>query len=287
MPEALIWVNGQIVTAGTPALDPRDRGFLLADGLYEVVRVRRGRAVALPLHLARLAQGAALLALPLPPGLEAAVMETIAANQLEEGMVRLVVSRGVASQRGLLPAGDESPTVVIQALSYRPPSPELYQRGVAAIVSSLRRNERSPLTQVKSLAATEQVLARMEAVRQGYPEAILLNTRGRVAGATAANLFAVVDGTVLTPPAAEGALPGILRQRLLSEVAPACGVPATSAPLPLARLIAAQEAFLTSVLIGILPLTNLAGQPIGRGQPGPVTRQLAATLADNDCHPLG
>ena len=260
----ILCVNGTLFDAGEARIDPSDRGFTLGDGLYETIRARDGSPLRLERHFDRLAQGVALLALPAIDrvGIADSIRAVLAANALRDAAVRVTVSRGPAA-RGLAPNADPKPTVVIGASPYVVPAP------VTLITATVtRRNEHSPLSRVKSTNCLDAILARIEASERGADEALLLNTAGRVAEGTIANLFAVVDGALVTPPVADGALPGVMRGALIEPMG------AREQSLTPNELARAEELFLTSSL-GIRPVTMLDGRPIARGPAG----ALAATLA--------
>jgi branched-chain amino acid aminotransferase len=145
---------------------------------------------------------------------------------------------------------------------------------MTAITASERRNEQSALSRVKSANYLQSVLARIEADRNGAQEAILLNARGYVAEASTSNVFAVAGGSLATPSVDSGALPGITRAAVI-ELAAEARLPVTERLVTPEELLDADEAFLTNSLMEIMPLTELDGQPIGSGRPGPVTQQLA------------
>lgn len=276
---AVVWVNGRLAPADQPCLSARDRGFTLGDGLFETLRVRRGRIVNLDRHLARLRRGLDLLGFDLPwssGDLAAALAATIAANGLADAAVRLTVSRGVAAARGLLPPLEPRPTVAIDATPFAGYPADLAERGLRLVTSAIRRNEWSPVTRVKSLNYLDSVLARREAAAAGADEAILWNTGGQLAGASAANLFLWIGEILVTPDPAAGALPGTTRDLILSELAPSARLNAVERSVDPGELTAATEAFLTSALLGILPVGSVDGRPIGSGQPGPRTRRLQA-----------
>ncbi|MBN2753167.1 MAG: aminotransferase class IV [Rhodospirillaceae bacterium] len=189
-----------------------DRGFLLGDGLFETLRVQSGQVVALDRHLARLAEGLEVLGfgvLPLDP--VQAIAATLVANQVINGMVRLTVSRG-GGIRGVLPPETPSLTVLVTAATVVPVTTP--QR--VMVSRRTRRNEMSPLSRLKTLNYLDSILARQEAVAAGMDDAIVLNTKGRVAETTSANLLLRLDGGWVTPPVADGALPGTARARLLA-----------------------------------------------------------------------
>ena len=277
----LLWVNGGLLPAGEPVVDPRDRGFTLGDGLFETMRARGGTALRIERHLSRLRAGAAALGLsPLPKDgeLTDAIVGTLTANGLAEAVVRLTVSRGVPARRGLLPEPGQKPSLVIHAEPFAGYPAELYARGARAITSRIPRNEHSPLARVKALSYLDNVLARREAEACGADDALLLNTNGDVACASAANLFLLLDGALVTPSAASGALPGTLRGLVAAELAPRAGLEVVERAVRPEELRAAEEAFLTNALIGIAPLTEVDGLPIGTGRPGSISAELLADL---------
>lgn len=261
------WLDGALTT--DPRIDPADRGFTLGDGLFETLPLSGGRPRRLERHLLRLRRGAWLLGMPVPwddGDLARGMAELADATGIGDGVLRLTLSRG-PGPRGLLPPAQQRPTTLMTLGSLPPPPGPA--RAVVATVT--RRNEHSPLSRIKSLSYLDGVLARQEAQRQGADDAVLLNTAGRVAEASAANLFVAVGGRLITPPVGEGALPGTLRAALVERRQ------AAEWPLGTADLAEAEEAFLTSSL-GIRPLVALNGRDIADGVPGPITRALMAEL---------
>jgi len=275
---SVIFLNGAFVRAEDARIDPFDRGLTLGDGLFETLRAERGRPVWLEAHLARLRSGAETLAIPVPfsaQEIAAVLARLLEANGLdqESAALRLTLTRG-PGPRGLLAPEAPRPTVIATAapLGRTPLGP------ARACVAETRRNERSPLAAVKSLNMLDSVLARAEAARRGFDEALMRNTAGRLAEASSANVFAVIDGQVTTPPVSEGALPGIARARVLRLLA-AAGEPVAEAPIALSALARAREAFLTNSLIGVRPLVAIDGRAVGDGAPGPLTARIRADLA--------
>jgi branched-chain amino acid aminotransferase len=273
----MLYLDGRIVDPGQARIDPHDRGFLLGDGLFETMRAARGRVVFVDRHLDRLEAGAAMLGIPLPQPrdvIAAACLAVLEANRLTDGnaALRITLSRG-PGPRGLAPPAEPAPSVLITAVSLTDAVPP----PAGAVISGIRRNERSPLSRIKSLNYLDNVLALREARERGADEAILCNSAGRLACASAANLFLVREGALLTPPPGEGILPGVTRGVLL-ELATDLGLACEQRKLPLSALAAAEEAFLTSSLVGLRPLVAVGGRPVGPGEPGPVARRLAAAL---------
>ncbi len=276
-----IYVNGRFLPADQPAIAAGDRGFLLGDGVFETVRVEGGVVRDAAAHLARLREGLALLDLahvPRDEPLLAAMIETARRNGLDAAVVRVTVTRGAAAARGLLPpALPVAPTVVVQAFPLPPAPPGGGPAAVAVVLASTRRNEHSPLARIKSTNYLDMVLARMEAARRGADDALVRNTAGRLACATAANVFVVTGDRLLTPPTGEGALPGVTRARLLAGAA-ALGLEAEERPLPVEAAMEADELLLTSTVTPVRAVVRLEGRPVGRGEPGPVASRIAAWL---------
>lgn len=233
----IVWLNGTLRDEADAAIAPGDRGFTLGDGLFETMVVRGGGILRLESHRARLAVGVGVLDLPLPPlDVAALAADLLRANGLTDATLRLTITRG-CGPRGVLPPAVPVPTVLLTAAPLPPPLPS-----AACITATVtRRNEHSPLARIKCL---------------NYLDNILLNTAGRVAEATAATLFVVRDGRLLTPPVADGALPGVLRAAILEREG-------QEAPLTPADLAVCEEAFLTSSL-GLRPITLLDGRPLPR-----------------------
>jgi branched-chain amino acid aminotransferase len=247
-----IWLNGSILKTAEAHISPADRGLLLGDGLFETLLARNGAACDTSLHFARLTAGAALLRLTLPfdeAAFTAALAATLHANTLQNSVLRLTLTRG-AAPRGLLPPPG-TPTALITAAPLPPAAGP-----VSVIISkTIRRDETSPLSAIKSLNYLPNILARMEAAERGADDALLLNHAGRLAEATAGNLFIRLQGEWLTPPVFEGALPGIRRAKLLASGA------VREAEIGPASLSIADTICIGNVL-GLRPVTKLNGTPI-------------------------
>jgi len=274
------WVDGRLMPADAPALPVADRGFQLGDGVFETLRVRRGVAIELDLHLRRLREGLAALEIRLPwsdAEMAGAIAATVAINAPEDAAVRITVSRGAPPVRGLLPAGwhDFRATLVVQAWPNAGAAATLVERGVRAIVATARRDPADPLTGVKTVSRAEYVWTKLEADRAGADDAITLALDGHVAEATTANLALIIGDVLRTPPLATGALAGTTRDWLLAaDGAAALGLDAGEAAFGVEELLGADEAILCSSVAGILPLVEVDGRPIGDGRPGPWARRL-------------
>ena len=267
-----LWIDGRPTPVEGAQLSAFDRGLLLADGVFETMRVHRGLIFRLDRHLARLHGALAALEIPAPSAIHHWIDAALAATQPDDAAVRLTVTRGVGA--GVSPpVPPPSPTVVL-AVQPLPPFPaRLYEVGLSAVVASGRRNQRAMTNGLKTLAYGDAVAAMIEARRAGADEALFLDTDDHCSEASASNLFAFVGGTLVTPPVSCGALPGITRE-VVFELAMRLGVPASERPLTLAELHGASEALLTSSLRGLAPLVRVDGLAIGAGAPGPVTRAL-------------
>ncbi len=264
-----VHLNGALVAAEAARIDPADRGFTLGDGLYETMAVRGGRVCRFDAHMARLGDGAEILGLPIPVShgdLAASMAQTLEANGIADGVLRLTVTRGPAP-RGLAPPADPATTVLITAHA----TAAACQPVGAILATRARRNEHSALARCKRLGDLDAIVARAEAERRGMGEALLLNTAGRIAEATIANLFVVLDGALVTPPLTDGALPGVMRAAVIDTVG------ADERALVPDDLARASEAFLTNSL-GVRALVAVDGRPIGDGAPGPLTARAGAGL---------
>lgn len=252
-----VWLDGALLPDTAAAFPIEDRGLLLGEGLFETLLAWDGTVLEGDAHLARLARSAGILGLPLawsPAALAEAMVEVLKANALDggRGVLRLTLTGG-DGPRGLLPLAVPRPRLLITARR----ADALPTEPAAVVIAPFTVSAASPLRGHKTLSALEQVLARRYAAAAGAQEALLLNSIGHLVEASAANLFLVRDGALLTPPLADGALPGITRARVLALAAEA-GVPATAdRSLSIEDLVSADEAFLTSSLVGLRGIARL------------------------------
>lgn len=239
-----------LVRRNLAVIPASDRGLLYGDGLFETVLVSSGQMPLFDLHLERLTASAAALQIPCSEDQirEAAQAVVLAARSQEMLALRITLTRGSGARRGYAPAGEAEPTLLISASSYSRP-----QRPLSAITASMRINPASPLARHKSLSALEKVMAAGEAAAVGVEEALLLNVHGRVAEASAANLFIRRGERWITPPLQEGALPGVMRRRMLQVTG------AAQEPLTPEDLWQSDGVCLTSALMGCVPLGWLDG----------------------------
>lgn len=269
----MIYFNGKILPDEQVGIDPRDRGFLLSDGLFETMRAYGGNIFCLKDHWERLESSAAILGIPLPITFEAltqATYELLEAQNLlhKDASLRLTVTCGIGP-RGLLPPNPPIPTLMITA-SLLNPIP--FHSINAIVVTSTKRNEYSPLSKIKSLNYLDNIIARKEAVNKGADEGILLNTKDIVAEATAANVFIVNDDDeVLTPRIEDGILPGIARKTVVA-ICNKLSLTMIEKSITLDTLLSAKEVFLTNSIIEISPVVKLNDKMISYGIPGNITK---------------
>jgi branched-chain amino acid aminotransferase len=275
-----VWIDGQLAPADAPHLSAFDRGFQLGDGVFETLRARAGRPTEIGAHLARLRSSAEGLGIVLPGTVEedvaAGIVRLLEAEDLAgpggDAAIRVTVSRGAFFGRGLLPPADAepAPTVVVQAWPVPPPPAGHIERGIRLVTSQVRRDPSSPLGRLKTTSRADHVYARLEAKRAGADDALFLTIDGHLSEATTANIFLVHGMSLATPSLACGILAGTTRDWILAWGA-GVGLQAAEELLLPGDLATADEAFLSSSVAGILPVTTLDGQGIGSGKPGPWT----------------
>ena len=279
--EGIIYLNGTLAPAQEAKISPFDRGFLYGYGLFETMRSYKGRVFRLDRHLARLRRSAAILALAAELeayDLEQAIYKTLEANRLRDARIRLTVSAGLG-ERGLAPPNLGPITVMVSVEKLSLPSTQVYRRGIRAAIVSTRRNSLSPLSQIKATSYLDSFVALSQAVASGAEEAILLNERGFIAECSTSNIFLVAEGILTTPSVESGILPGITREAVL-ELSRDLGIDAVEREIPEADLFQAEEAFLTTSVREIVPITSIDDKPVGSGKPGPVTRRLMAAYKE-------
>ena len=280
-----VWVDGRLLAADEPHLSVFDRGFQLGDGVFETLRVRAARPTELAEHIARLRRSAAGLDIALPDDLDARLTAGIAALLAADGLdgptgdasVRITVSRGPFRGRGLLPPAEiVAPTIAIQAWPVVPAPADHLERGLHLVASAVRRDPTNPLATLKTTSRADYVYARLEARRAGADDALFLTIDGHLSEGTTANIFLVrADGELATPSLDCAILPGTTRSWLLAWGA-RVGLRPVEGLLMRADLATADEAFLSSSVAGVLPVTRFDGAPIGDGRPGPWTLRARA-----------
>src|SRR5437868_7581640 len=277
-----IYIDGKFYAEGDAKVSVFDHGLLYGDGIFEGIRFYNGRVFRLEEHLERLWDSARSICLEIPMSQRAmteALLETIRQNDLREGYVRLVVTRGVGNL-GLNPAQCKRPSVIIIATTIALYSKEVCETGLTVVTCATRRTGAAALNPaVKSLNYLNNVMARIEANLAGADEALMLNETGNVAECTADNVFIVKRGHIFTPPFSAGALRGITRA-VVFEIAAETGIKVTESDITRHDVFIADEAFLTGTAAEIIPVVKADGRPIGTGKPGPITARMIARFRE-------
>jgi len=276
-PTRFVYLNGDFVPQAEARVSVLDRGFLFGDALFETMRAYRGRLFRAGAHADRLAASARALRMALPctkEGMLRSAHELVRRNELDDAYVRVTLSRGTGG-KGLGLDGDFARTLVIVARTLTPYAPHLYSEGMSLVTASIRQNAESPVPRHKTANYLTYLVARQEAADAGADEALLLNTRGEVAEASVANVFAVTGACVVTPPPGAGILPGITRGAVI-ELCAAHGIPCAERTVTPPELARASEVFLTNSLMEVMPVRSLDGHPLNGACPGPVTARIAA-----------
>ncbi|MHC4294991.1 MAG: branched-chain-amino-acid transaminase [Planctomycetota bacterium] len=271
-----VWVNGQLVDKARAKLSVFDHGTLYGDGVFEGIRIYGGKVFQCKAHIDRLYNSAREIRLAIPytkQELTDAICETLEVNNVVDGYIRLVVTRGEGTL-GLNPFKCPSPGVVIIVDQIALYPEEMYQKGMSVIIArTIRTSPRMLKPSIKSLNYLNNIIAKIEAVDAGVAEAIMLNEQGNIAECTGDNIFIVKDGQVITSPPTAGILEGITRA-VVMKLSERLGIPAVEKDITPEELYAADECFLTGTAAEVIAVTKVDDTPIGNGKVGPVTCKL-------------
>ncbi len=275
---SLAYFNGAFLPLAEIHLSPLDRGFLFADGVYEVIPVFNGRALRLPQHLSRWRTSLAALDIvvpeaQLPGGSWTGFVQVLLAHYgVGDWVIYLQVTRGAPAIRdhGIV-SPDTAPTVFAMVSPLKPVPARLQETGVRTITVP---DERGLTCHIKSVALLANVLARRQALAQGVHDALLVRD-GWLLESPAANVFWVRDGVIATAPKDQRILGGITRDLVL-ELAATARLPFMEQALPVSELATIDELWLTSSTKDLLPVTQVNGRPVGKGVPGTHWRQMMA-----------
>jgi len=276
MANALCWLDGRVVPAAEARVSPLDRGFLFGDAVYEALKVVAGEILFLAPHLARLARSLERLRIPPPPGVAAALAELIEAAALESGSLYLQITRGAAPARSHRPPPGIEPTLFALAtpLEFAPEPWAL--PGLAAIT---RPDDRWEHRDIKTTSLAASVLGKLEAAERDADEALFVDPHGALREGGNTSLLVRGAGGWHTHPLGSEILPGVTRAVLFAE-ARAAGFTIEERAPRLAERAGWSEALLCGTLTGVRGLVRLDGAPVGDGEVGPGTRELARRLAD-------
>lgn len=252
----MLYLNGKFIADTELSISPYDRGILLGDGIFETMRAFDGEVEFLQAHWQRLSASALILKIPILIELSTIkqiISELLKKNSLDKGSaaLRLTLTRGIGP-RGLLPPAQVEPTLMLTCNKLS----EYNKKDHKLIISSIVCNEYSPLSNIKSINYLDHILARIEAENQGVDDAIILNTKHKVAETTIANIFAIKNNIIYTPKLSDGALPGIIRQVLL-KILQKNGIMIEEKTFGLEFLLSSDEVFLTNSLIQIIPIKQI------------------------------
>jgi len=271
-----IWLGDKLVDEAEAKISVFDHGLLYGDGVFEGIRVYNGRIFEFDAHIRRLYESAKGIRLDMPMSKERlveATEKTVEANSVTEGYIRLVVTRGIGTL-GLNPFVCKQGMIVIIASNVQLYPEELYEKGLKVISTATVRNH--PLAippQIKSLNYLNNILAKIEALDNDVPEAIMYNHLGYVAEATGDNVFIVRRGTIFAPPAEAGGLEGITRAVVI-KLAKKENLKVVEKDLTRFDLYIADEFFLTGTAAEVIGVVEIDGRIIGDGKPGLITRRL-------------
>ncbi|KIL49862.1 branched-chain-amino-acid transaminase [Jeotgalibacillus soli] len=276
MAEQWIFMNGGFVKKEDAKISVYDHGFLYGDGVFEGIRAYDGNVFRLKEHLVRLLDSAKSILLQIPYTLDELsdiVVQTLQKNELQDGYIRLVVSRG-QGDLGLDPFKCKDPQVIVIAEKLALFPEALYEKGLNIVTVASRRNRSDVLSpKVKSLNYLNNILVKIEASLAGVPEALMLNDQGYVAEGSADNIFIVRNNKIMTPPGYVGALEGITRNAIM-ELAIDKGYDMTEQVFTRHDVYTADEVFLTGTAAEVIAVVDVDGRTIGEGVPGPVTQEL-------------
>jgi branched-chain amino acid aminotransferase len=277
-----IWLNDRLVDEQDAKVSVFDHGLLYGDGVFEGIRVYGSKIFEFEAHLKRLYESAKVIRLDIgmsQKDLAKATEETVKANNIDEGYIRLVVTRGVGNL-GINPLTCKKAQIIIIADKIQLYPQEFYDKGMKVISAATLRNH--PLSippQVKSLNYLNNILAKIESIDAGVQEAILFNHEGYVAEASGDNVFIVKNSTLYTPPIQAGALEGVTRGVVMS-LAEMEKIEVVQKNLTRFDLYVADELFLTGTAAEVIGVVEIDGRKISNSRPSPVTQMLRKKFDD-------
>lgn len=271
-----VYINGQFYPKADAKISVYDHGLLYGDGVFEGIRIYSGKVFKLKEHVERLFESARAIKLEVPISKQQmadAIEKTVEINKKVDGYCRPLITRG-AGYLGLDPRKTSDPQVIIIVDDISLYPAELYDNGMElATVSTIRNHPNAVNPRIKSLNYLNNILAKIEAVQSGCPEALMLNHKGEVAECSGDNIFVVKSGVLRTPSIDAGILEGITRNSVI-DLAKAAKIPVQELAMTRHDIYVADECFLTGTAAEVIPVVKCDARPIGSGKPGPITKQL-------------
>ncbi len=271
-----VYINGKFVPSDQATVSVFDHGLLYGDGIFEGLRSYGGKVFELKEHVRRLYESALAICLEIPISQDEmcdAIDLAVQTNAIDDGYIRAIVTRGVGTL-GLDPNRCSNPQVIIIADTIALYPQEMYENGLEIVTASVIRNHPAALSpRIKSLNYLNNILAKIEGLRAGCVEALMLNHKGEVAECTGDNLFLVRDGKLFTPPLDAGILAGVTRE-VVVELACKAGIEVLKVALTKHDVYVADECFLTGTAAEVIPVVKVDDRAIGSGKPGPMTLDL-------------
>ena len=272
----IAYINKKFIPLKEANVSILDRGLLYGDGAFETMRSYEGIVFHIEKHIDRLNTSLKILQIKTKISkikLKEAVYRLLDKNKLKNAYIKIIVTRG--KQTGLLaPIKGTDSTVMIYVLPYKKPKKSIYNKGIRVSIVESQTNEKSVTIGNKTLNYLHNVLTRLEAKKEGFDDAILVNQKGIISEATSSNIFIVKNGNLLTPSLDSGILPGITREEvigLMKKKVKECFISKVA-------LFGADEVFLTNSLMEIVPVVKINNRKIGNGKPGEVTKSLMETF---------
>jgi branched-chain amino acid aminotransferase len=276
--EPVVYLDGEFLPQSQARISVFDHGVLYGDGVFEGIRLYSGNIFRMRQHLDRLYASARSILIDIPKShaeMTEIVAETCRRNNLTDGYIRLVVTRG-SGDLGLDPRKCPKPSIFNIAARIQLYPDSLYQTGLEIITAATRRIAPDTFSaRVKSLNYLNNIMGKINAINAGAPEALMLNREGFVVEATADNVFLVKNGVLFTPPTWLGALRGITRDAVI-DLARARGIEVREEPFALFEVYDADEMFLTGTAAEVISVVKVDGRLIGNGKPGELTGRLLA-----------
>lgn len=272
---AKVFLNDKVIDDTEAHISVSDSGFLYGMGLFETMRCTGGRVFALDDHLDRLFNSAKELAINNPyekKYIKDAIRQALEANNLADARLRLTLTNGPMAQ-----GGETKATLLITATRFEPYPAEYYQNGVGIVLTDFRQNTQDPIVKHKTTNYFSRLLALNIAHQKKAAEALWFTTDNRLAEGCVSNVFCVADSVLYTPTLDTPVLPGIMR-KTVCEIAKAQSINLVEKDLTIQELLAADEVFLTNVIMLILPVVAVEAHTVGNGKVGPMTKKLMKCL---------